>query len=181
MLSVSMTTRAPREHEEEGKSYYFVSKDHFKEVIAEGGVIEYAEVYGEFYGTPKTPVLACIEEGRDVILEIEVKGATQVKANMPDAILVFVLPPSHEELKRRIEGRGTETPERIARRLERVEMEIAQIDKYDYLIINDDLAGAIKDMLAIMRAERLKVNERTDEIVLKYKTNNDDCNRGGKD
>ena len=168
MLSVSMTTRAPREHEVEGESYYFIDKDRFRAVIAEGGFFEYAEIYGEYYGTPKAPVLAGLSEGRDIILEIEVNGAKQAKDSVPDAILVFVLPPSLEELKRRIESRGTETPERIARRLERVKMEIGRISEYDYLIINDELPDAIDDMLAIMRAEKLRVGAGVSGIINKF-------------
>jgi len=167
-LSVSMTTRAPREREVEGKSYYFVEKERFREIIAEDGLFEYAEVYGEYYGTPKAPVTALLEEGRDVILEIEVMGAMQIKNSCPEAILVFVLPPSQAELKRRIEGRGTETPERMAKRLERVEMEISYIEKYDYIVVNDDLADAINDLLTIMRAEKLRVRERAEAIIHQY-------------
>ena len=169
VLSISMTTRMPREHEVEGQSYYFVDKERFMKVLEEDGLFEHAEVYGEYYGTPKAPVIASLKEGRDVILEIEVNGATQIKNCMPDAILVFVLPPSYNELKRRIEKRGTESPEHIERRLERVSMEIAQIGKYDYLVINDDLANAIGDMLAIMQAERLRIGAFAEEIVDNYK------------
>ena len=169
VLSVSMTTRAPREHETEGKSYYFVDKERFREAIAEEGLFEYAEVFGEYYGTPKAPVLAGLEEGKDVILEIEVDGAKQIKSGMPDAILVFVLPPSLSELKKRIEGRGTETPERIELRLERVGKEIGQIGNYDYLVINDELGKAVSDMLSIMRAARLRVGETAEGIINNFK------------
>lgn len=155
MLSVSMTTRPPREHEEEGKSYYFTDKACFREAVAEGGFFEYAEVYGEYYGTPKAPVLAQLEKGNDVILEIEMQGAAQVKQSMPDAVLVFILPPSQEELRKRIEGRGADTPERIALRLGQAEGEIEQLERYDYSVVNDDLGGAIRDVHAIIRAERL--------------------------
>jgi len=168
-----MTTRKPREREVEGKSYYFVDRKRFEEDIAEDGFFEYAEVFGEYYGTPKAPVIACLEKGKDVILEIEVKGAMQIKSSIPDAVLVFVLPPSQAELKRRIEGRGTETAESLERRLERVELEISYIDKYDYLVINDELAGAIEDILAIMRAEKLRVDESAEGIIQKYRAN--DC------
>ena len=171
MLSVSMTTRKPREREVEGLSYYFVDKERFKAILAEDGLFEYAEVYGEYYGTPKAQVLKNLEEGKDVILEIEVKGAMQIKESMPEAILVFVLPPSHAELRRRIEGRGTETAEGIGKRLERVEMEIAEIYKYDYLVINDDLVSAIEDMLAIMQAERLRVGDDAEEFIKEYQSN----------
>jgi len=168
MLSVSMTTRAPRENETEGLSYHFVDKDRFREILNEDGFIEHAEVYGEYYGTPKAPVLQSLEEGSDVILEIEVDGAKQVKEHMPEAVLVFILPPSRSELRKRIENRGTETAERIERRLERVDMEVSQIGKYDYLVINDDLDRATSDMLAIMLAERLRVRKDTGKIIKKY-------------
>ena len=170
-LSVSMTTRAPRENETEGESYFFTDKESFKTILDEDGLFEHAVVYGEYYGTPKAPVIASLEEGKDVILEIEVNGAKQIKRGMPEAILIFVLPPSFSELKRRIEGRGTETAERIARRLERVEMEVSQIDKYDYLIINDDLELAIGDMLAIMQAEKLRVGADAEKIIQEYRSN----------
>ena len=169
VISVSMTTRMPRAHEVEGRSYYFADKEHFKAVLEEGGLFEYAEVYGEYYGTPKAPVLASLKEGKDVILEIEVKGAMQIKNSMPEAILVFILPPSLTELRNRIEKRGTETSDRIEQRLERVSMEVAQISKYDYLVINDDLSKAIGDMLSIMQAERLRVDLFAEEIINNYK------------
>ena len=158
-ISVSMTTRGPRPHEIDGKNYYFVDKEYFGEALAEGGFFEYAEIYGEYYGTPKKPVLEMLEKGTDVILEIDVKGAKQIKENMPEAILVFIIPPSAEELRRRIEGRGTETAERIARRLERSDSEIAQVGNYDYCVVNDDLEKAIRDVSFIIRAERYYAND----------------------
>ena len=154
-LSVSMTTRAPRAYEVEGESYFFVSRERFKEAIDEDGLLEYTEVFGEYYGTPKAPAQRQLDAGRDVILEIEINGAMQVRDRMPDAVLVFVLPPSRQELKRRIEGRGTEPEEGIAQRLERAENEIAQIRHYDYFVINDELEKAVSDMAAIIRNEAL--------------------------
>ena len=168
MLSVSMTTRVPRENETEGLSYFFVDKERFRTILEGDGFIEHAEVYGEYYGTPKAPVTESLDEGRNVILEIEVHGAMQVKEHMPEAILVFILAPSLNELRNRIVSRGTETAEKVERRLERVDMEISQIGKYDYLIINDDLSRATGDMLAIMLAERLRVREDTENIIEKY-------------
>ena len=155
LLSVSMTTRAPRGHEVEGKNYYFVDKARFEEIIAEGGFFEFAEIYGEFYGTPKAPVLEHIEKGGDAILEIDVDGATQIKECLPEAVLVFIMPPSPEELRRRIEARGTESPERIAVRLERADSEIAKMGGYQYCVVNDKLRTAIGDVAAIMRAEKI--------------------------
>ena len=155
MLSVSMTTRAPRVNEKEGISYFFTNRGRFEETIAEGGFFEYAEIYDEYYGTPKAPVLEQLEKGVDVILEIDVNGAAQTKNIVADAVLIFIMPPSPEELRRRIESRGTETPERIAQRLARAESEISQIEKYDYCVINDKLKKAISSVFTIMRAEKL--------------------------
>ena len=112
-LSVSMTTRKPRPGEEEGKSYFFVDKDTFEETIAKDGLIEYASYCGNYYGTPREYVEACLDNGRDVILEIEIQGALKVKEKFPEALLLFIMPPSAEELKRRLEGRGTESEEVI--------------------------------------------------------------------
>ena len=179
MLSISMTTREPRGHEEDGKNYYFVDKARFEEVIAEDGFFEHAEVYGEYYGTPKAPVIRQLEKGLDVILEIDVNGAMQVRKNLSEAVLVFIMPPSPEELKRRIESRGTETPERIAKRLERSEGEIGHLAAYDFCVVNDDLAIAINDVSAIMRAiregdseavARLRVGASAAKIIESYKT-----------
>ena len=161
MLSVSMTTRAPRAGETEGKSYFFVDKERFREAIDGGELFEYAEVYGEYYGTPKAPVHAYLDKGKDVILEIEVMGAMQAREQLEEAKLIFIMPPSLEELRRRIEARGTETSEKIADRLERAAMEIEYIEKYDYLVINDKLDKAVTDVLYIMHAERLYNNAPT--------------------
>ena len=176
-LSVSMTTRAPREHEEEGRSYFFTDKAGFRDVVQAGGFFEHAEVYGEFYGTPKGPVLEHLTAGRDVILEIDVNGAMQVRESMPEAVLVFIMPPSRAELKRRIESRGTETPERIEKRLERSEGEIASLGDYDYCVVNDDLNLAVLNVTEIIHAERagetesvgrLKAPAAAEEIIRRY-------------
>ena len=155
VLSVSMTTRPPRAGEIHGESYFFVSKERFRETLGEGGLLEYTEVFGEYYGTPRAPVIEHLEKGRDVILEIEVNGAMQVRESMPGTVLVFILPPSRDELKRRIEGRGTETEDSIAHRLKRAESEIEQIGNYDYYVVNDKLGQAVLDVADIVRAERL--------------------------
>ena len=116
-LSVSATTRAPREGEVDGESYYFLTKEKFNEMIGQGGFLEYAQIYSNFYGTPKGPVMKYLEEGKDVILEIEMQGARQVKEMYPEAVLIFVLPPSLEELRNRLTTRGTETQEQVDERL----------------------------------------------------------------
>lgn len=153
-LSISMTTRAPRENEVDGQSYYFVDHEHFEREIAENELFEYAEVYGEYYGTPKAPVLEKLAHGMDMILEIEMQGALQVKQSIGDAILIFILPPSMGELRKRIEGRGTEKAADIDFRLSRAASEIEKIVHYDYCVVNDDLDDAISDVAAIMEAER---------------------------
>ena len=167
-VSVSMTTRAPRDYEVEGVNYYFVTKERFLEVLAGNGFYEHAEIYGEYYGTPKKPVDELLEKGFDVILEIDVNGGMQVRAQMPEAVLIFIMPPSPEELRNRIESRGTETQERIASRLERSSGEISHMGEYDYCVINDDLEKAIQDVKIIMQAEKHRVGDDVDRIIERY-------------
>ena len=153
-LSVSMTTRAPREGEVDGESYFFVDKETFERTIAEDGLIEYASYCGNYYGTPREYVEKCLQDGRDVILEIEIQGALKVKEKFPEALLLFVMPPSSAELKRRLEGRGTESPEVIRERLVRASEEAEGIENYEYLIINDDLDECVREMNDIINAAR---------------------------
>ena len=153
-LSVSMTTRAPREGEVDGESYFFVDKETFERTIAEDGLIEYASYCGNYYGTPREYVERCLENGLDVILEIEIQGALKVKEKFPEALLLFVMPPDAAELKRRLEGRGTESPEVIRQRLTRASEEADGIEKYEYLIINDDLDECVREMNDIINAAR---------------------------
>lgn len=170
MLSVSMTTRAPRDGEAHGIHYYFVDHAEFRRLIDEGGLLEHAEVYGNFYGTPKKQVLEWLEAGKDVILEIDVQGALQVKRTYPEAVLIFILPPSLEELKSRIRGRGTETEETMARRLGAALQEISTIGKYDYQVVNNRLSDAIDSVNAIIQAEKCKLDrEAVDRTVNRYK------------
>lgn len=153
-LSVSMTTRAPREGEVDGESYFFVDKETFERTIAEDGLIEYASYCGNYYGTPRAYVEKCLQDGRDVILEIEIQGALKVKEKFPEALLLFVMPPSAAELKRRLEGRGTESPEVIRERLMRASEEAEGIENYEYLIVNDDLDECVREMNDIINAAR---------------------------
>lgn len=153
-LSVSMTTRAPREGEVDGESYFFVDKETFERTIAEDGLIEYASYCGNYYGTPREYVEKCLQDGRDVILEIEIQGALKVKEKFPETLLLFVMPPSAAELKRRLEGRGTESPEVIRERLVRASEEAEGIENYEYLIINDDLDECVREMNDIINAAR---------------------------
>lgn len=151
-LSVSMTTRKPRSGEEEGVSYFFVDQENFKRAIEQDGLVEYACYCGNYYGTPRAWVEEQMESGKDVILEIEIQGALKVKEKFPDALLLFVMPPSARELKRRLSGRGTETEEVIAGRLERAVQEAEGIENYDYIVINDDLDECALQMHEIITA-----------------------------
>ena len=169
-LSVSMTTRGPREGEIDGVHYHFVDHSAFVELIAEDGFMEYADVYGNFYGTPKKQVMDWMEEGINVILEIDVQGALQIKKTYPEGIFIFILPPSIEELKKRILGRGSETEETMARRLGAALKEISSIDEYDYRVVNEDLQDAVERVRAIISAEHSKINdEEVERIINRYK------------
>ncbi len=151
-LSVSMTTRQPRAGEVDGKDYFFTTDENFERMVEEDKFIEHAGYCGHYYGTPRDFVRSKLDEGYDVLLEIEVQGALQVKEKNPDAILLFVTPPSADELARRLEGRGTEDPEVIKQRLERAKEESKFIERYDYLLINDDLNRCTEEMHSIIQA-----------------------------
>lgn len=156
-LSISMTTRLPRPGEEHGKHYFFVDRDEFEKHIEDDGFIEYADYCGNYYGTPRAYVEKCLEEGRDVILEIEIQGAIKIKNKFPDAVLVFVTPPDAGELKRRLMGRGTETEDVIRKRLSRAVEEAQGIENYDYIVVNDELEKCVEDIHAIVIASHCKV------------------------
>lgn len=168
-VSVSMTTRNPRPGEVPDVSYHFVSKDQFEKIIKEDGFFEYANVHSNYYGTPKAPVMEQIEKGNDAILEIDVQGALQVKEVYPEAVTIFILPPSMEELKNRIVGRGTETEETIKLRLKNAIGEISCVDKYDYAVLNDQLEIAVEQVASVMKAEHVKVSEELLEVTQQYK------------
>ena len=168
-LSVSMTTRNPRAGETEGESYYFVSKEEFLRKIDASGFLEYAEVYGNFYGTPKQPVIDKLSAGTDVILEIDMQGALKVKENYPDGIFIFILPPSMSELRKRLTGRGTETAEAIEMRLGETLKELSYIDKYDYCVVNGQLEEAVARVKAIVTAEHSRVTFTAEELISRYK------------
>ena len=168
-LSVSMTTRNPRAGETDGESYYFVSKDDFLRKIEASGFLEYAEVYGNFYGTPKQPVIDKLSAGTDVILEIDMQGALKVKENYPDGVFIFILPPSMSELRKRLTGRGTETAEAIEMRLGETLKELSYIDKYDYCVVNGQLEEAVARVKAIVTAEHSRVTFTAEELISRYK------------
>ncbi len=153
-LSVSATTRAPREGEIDGVNYYFLTREKFETMVAERGFLEHAEYVGNCYGTPKQPVIDQTEKGFDVILEIEVQGCAQIMEMLPEAKGIFLLPPSYNELEKRLRGRGTETEEKISKRLETARTEIAQAYRFDHFVINDDVDAAAARILDIIREYR---------------------------
>lgn len=163
-LSVSATTRSPRKGEVCGKHYFFKSEEEFVEMIANGELLEYVHVFGNYYGTPKHYVLDRIRDGEDVLLEIEIEGAAKIKEAYPEAVLVFVLPPSIEELKSRIRGRGTEDELQIEERLNRSLKEIREIEHYSYFIVNDEIDLAVKELESILSAERSSVKRYLEQI-----------------
>ena len=158
-FSISATTRQPREGEQDGVHYFFLTREQFEQKIAENGFLEHAEFSGNCYGTPAAPVDAHLEDGTDVILEIEVQGALKVMEKRPDAVFVFIAPPSMEELKSRIVGRNTETDDVIDKRMETAKWEVKNISKYTYAVVNDDIDKAARKLKTIVDAERLKVEK----------------------
>ena len=166
--SVSATTRCPREGEVNGINYHFISKEEFQERIDSNGMLEYAEYCGNYYGTPRKEVEQMRLDGKDVILEIEVKGAMKVRTLCPDAIFVFIAPPSVKELERRLRKRGTETDDVIAKRVSEAANELTYAPKYDYLIVNGALEKAVDDFKTVIKAEKLKAcyaTEILDEVI----------------
>ena len=153
-LSISMTTRAPREGERDGVEYFFTDREHFEETIEQNGLIEYASYCDNYYGTPRAYVEEQMAAGKNVILEIEIQGALKIKEKYPESLLIFVTPPSAEELKRRLEKRGTESPEVIAKRLARAVEESEGIEAYDYIVVNDDLDTCVKEIHQLVDAAR---------------------------
>ncbi len=164
-FSVSATTRAPREGEVDGKDYHFIAAEKFRTMISEDAFLEYAEYVGNFYGTPKKFVDEAMGEGKDVILDIEIQGATQVCAKRPETVRIFIAPPSWGELERRLTARGTDTPEKIQKRLLRAKVEMESAGDYDYFVINDTVENAVNELRAIMCAEHCKPADRMDQIA----------------
>lgn len=155
-LSVSSTTRAPRTGEQDGREYQFVDVQQFLDRVSQGEFLEWAEVHGNYYGTSKRWIEAEMRAGRDVLLEIDWQGAQQVRKVFPEAIGVFILPPSMEALKARLSGRGTDSAETIARRIAAARDEMRHVDEFDYVIINDDLQQALDNLIAVVSASRLQ-------------------------
>ena len=155
-LSVSATTRQPREGEKDGEDYFFVNREYFQQMIEEGRLVEYAQYVNHYYGTPRDYVEKKMAEGKDVILEIEIQGARKVKKRFPDALLIFVTPPSAGELRRRLVGRGTETIEVINARLRRAAEEASGMEAYDYLLINDEIDACVEQMHQLITLQHSK-------------------------
>lgn len=158
-FSVSYTTRKPRAGEVDGVHYFFVDEDEFRAMIAEGEFVEWAQVHGNFYGTSKRRIEDIINEGFDVILDIDVQGGRQIREHFPDSVLIFVLPPSMDELKRRLTGRMSDTEDVIKKRLKNAIDEIREYKNYDYVIINDVFDDALEEMVAIIIAERVRTSK----------------------
>ena len=163
--SVSMSTRAQRPGEVDGKDYFFRSREEFEELIRKGQMLEYAEYVGNYYGTPLTYVNETLDKGIDVFLEIEVQGALQVKKKVPDAVFIFLTPPDLNELQERLIGRGTDSEEVIAQRIERAREEIALMSEYDYAIVNDEVPLAAERVKRVIEAEHFRV----DRVIGRYR------------
>ena len=163
-FSVSATTRSPRPGEIDGVNYYFKTVDEFKEMVDNDGVLEYAQFCGNYYGTPKAAVLEKLSQGIDVVLEIETQGAMNIKKSYPEAVLIFILPPSVKELERRLKNRGTETDEVIAKRVGEASGEINKAYNYDFVLVNDELELAIENFIHILKSHRFKINNNKNTI-----------------
>ncbi len=161
--SVSFTTRGPRRNEIEGVDYYFVSQKEFQKMIEKRRFIEWTEVHARLYGTSANLLDQAIKEEKDVLLEVDVKGGAEIKKNYPQAVLIFLLPPSWQELEKRLTNRKTEDEEKVARRIKRAKREIEYAPHYDYFIVNDDINRALEDLLAIIQAERCQMDRVAEE------------------
>ena len=164
-LSVSATSRAPRTNDIEGVKYYFYSKEEFEGKIKEGYFLEYAEYAGNYYGTPKEFIEEKLNKGIDVILEIEIQGAMQIKNLIPESIFIFIMPPTLQELKRRLVGRNTDSKEKIIERFKIAYKEINEVSKYNYVVVNDEVDNAVRKIQAIIKAEKCRV-DRIEEVLL---------------
>lgn len=163
-FSISSITRPMRENEKPGEKYNFISKDEFENMIKNNELLEYNQFVGNYYGTPKAPVIKAIENGDDIVVEVDVNGAAQIRNNVPDCTSVFILPPSLEALKTRLHDRGTESEEKIRERLLCALDEIKRANEYDYVIVNDDIDTALNDLVGIIRLDRLKIDRNLDLI-----------------
>ena len=167
-LSVSATSRGMREGEKEGVNYYYLTEDEFKKKIDEDYFLEYTNYAGNFYGTPKEHIKKHLEKGIDVILEIEIEGATNIKKLIPEAIFIFIMPPSLKALVKRLKGRGTESNDKIIKRFHEAYKEINEVTKYNYVVVNDEIQDTVNTIEAIIKAEKCRV-DRIEEVYLDTK------------
>lgn len=167
--SVSMTTREPRKGEVEGESYYFRTNEEFEKLISEDAFLEYAKVYDHYYGTPKQHALDLIENGKSVLLEIDIQGAMQVKKRYPKGVFIYIVPPSLQILSGRLHNRGTDSEEVIERRLSQITSELAMAHQYDYIVVNDVLDDAVHKTCAILEAEKCKLSRNEGQIETIFK------------
>lgn len=164
LFSISSITRAMRPGEKEGEKYNFISRENFEEMIKNDMLLEHNLFVGNYYGTPRVPVEKAVSEGKDIIIEVDVNGAAQIRKKLPEAVTVFIMPPSFAELKRRLVGRGTESEELIEKRLQSALDEIRRAEEYDYIIVNDDAATASQSLMSVIKSCRLKT-ERQKNII----------------
>ena len=177
-LSVSMTTRQPRPGEQDGVEYFFTDREHFEETIRQNGLIEYAPYCGNYYGTPRAYVEEQMNLGKNVILEIEIQGALKIKDKFPESVLIFITPPSGEELRRRLENRGTESREQIEKRLARAAEESEGVEAYDYIVINEDLQECVEEIHGLVDAAR-RVPVRRKELIQEIRNQLKSCRQKG--
>ena len=164
-ISISMTSRLPRGKEVNGKEYFFVTREEFQENISKGNFLEYAEYNGNYYGTPKHKIEEYLNQGIDVILIIEIQGALQIKELIKEALFIFIMPPSMEELKTRLINRGTESKDKVLSRFKTAYQEINEVTKYNYVVVNDNIEEAVEKVCSILKAEKCRV-DRIEEVVL---------------
>ena len=169
-FSISSITRDMRTGEKQGEKYNFISRSEFEAMIKNDELLEYNIYVGNYYGTPKAPVVKAVNEGRDFIIEVDVNGAEQIRKKMPEAVSIFIMPPSYSELERRLTGRGTDSKEVIAERMQSSLKEIARSTEYDYIVVNDDIDTAVNDIISIISSEGLKLEKQKhiiDEVLEK--------------
>jgi len=173
--SISATTRSRRQGEENGVQYWFLQRSEFERMIREDALLEHADYVGDYYGTPAAPVHQALASGHDVLLELELIGARQVKERMPDAVMIFIAPPSLRELERRLRGRGTDSEAKIQKRLTRAREEIRAVREFDYVIVNDHLEQAVVLFESVIRAERARARLLSDDQVARFLDESDEA------
>lgn len=168
LFSISSITRAMRAGEREGEKYNFITREKFEDMLKNDRLLEHNEFVGNYYGTPREPVERAVANGQDMVIEVDVNGAAQIREKMPEAVSIFIMPPSFAELKRRLSGRGTESEELIQKRLASALGEIKRAAEYDYIVVNEDIAAAADDIMSVILSSRLKTDRQTkiiDEVL----------------